>query len=72
MKKILFALALVFLSIFIYNMFPDEHMDASWINYCDRYNVDSLNPTSDQVDDYLDWYVGSVEEERDLIMDGIY
>lgn len=39
---------------------------SSWETYCEKYNVDSVNPTPDQENYYLDCYVGSVEEEEDM------
>lgn len=38
----------------------------SWKVYCAKYNVDANNPSTSQVDYYLDAYVGTIEEEVDL------
>lgn len=43
---------------------PEEQ--SSWSIYCQKYHVDPVNPTDEQENFYMDCYVGSVEEERDM------
>lgn len=43
-----------------------KHNSPSWKIYCEKYNVNPEEPTTAQVNTYLDCYVGSVEEEEDL------
>lgn len=46
----------------------------SWEIYCKKYHIDPDNPTNEQENFYLDCYVGSVEEERDItgVANGVY
>ena len=43
-----------------------QEQESSWGIYCAKYNVDSIYPTEEQGNYYMDCYVGSVEEEQDL------
>lgn len=43
-----------------------QEQESSWDIYCKKYHVDPANPTDEQENYYLDCYVGSVEEERDM------
>ena len=41
--------------------------DARWINFCAHYpSVDRFNPDSEDIDFYLDCWVGSYEEDSTL------
>lgn len=44
----------------------DSLGDISWKIYCHKYNVDPVNPGEEEVNSYLDWYIGSNEESEDL------
>lgn len=57
----------VILSAVICSMFASCQPDDSWLTYCNKYNVNPDNPTEEQCNFYLDCYVGSVEEECDLM-----
>ena len=39
---------------------------SSWQTYCQKYHVNTQNPTEEQENYYLDCYVGSYEEECDM------
>lgn len=51
------------------NTLPAAYESDSWRCYAQKYCKDGNNPTEDEVNGYLDWYVGSVEEEKDLGVD---
>ena len=44
-----------------------DNQFSTWSVYCKKYHVDPINATDEQEDYYLDCYVGSAEEERDLM-----
>lgn len=47
---------------------PSAYNNDSWRCYAQKYCQDASNPTEDEINGYLDWYVGSSEEESDLTL----
>lgn len=43
-----------------------EAYAASWAAYCAEYGINADTPTADDVDNYLDTWRGSVDEEKAL------
>ncbi len=39
-----------------------EAFSASWLAFCDTYNVDATRPSSDEIDYYIDSWHGSSDE----------
>lgn len=48
------------------NALPAAYENDSWRCYAQKYSVDFENPSDEEINAYLDWYVGSVEEEKDM------
>lgn len=44
----------------------DTLAETSWRIYCWKYNVDPINPSDEEENSYMDWYMGSNEEAEDL------
>lgn len=44
----------------------DTLAETSWRIYCWKYNVDPINPSDEEENSYMDWYMGSNEESEDL------
>ncbi|MDD7068547.1 MAG: hypothetical protein SPH22_09500 [Prevotella sp.] len=44
----------------------DTLAETSWRIYCWKYNVDPVNPSDEEENSYMDWYMGSNEEAEDL------
>lgn len=65
-KIIRYVFAVMCLASMVGCAHSSEANDQSWNNYCQKYNVDPMNPTEEQENFYLDCYSGSAEEERDL------
>ncbi len=56
---------MLFLGILAWHLLVRE-ADPSWETYCHKYGVSVHSPSSEAVNAYLDGYVGSAEEERDM------
>ena len=44
----------------------DTLAETSWRIYCWKDNVDPVNPSDEEENSYMDWYMGSNEEAEDL------